>query len=123
MTGYVWNVSAGGAITAGGTATSNTVTITWSTAGAKTVSVSYTNANGCTAATPTVFNISVFTLPVPTITGQSSMCINTGNYTYTTESGMTNYVWNISAGGVINYGSGTYQIQISWVIAGRKQSV
>ena len=118
MTGYVWNVSAGGAITAGGTATSNTVTITWSTAGAKTVSVSYTNANGCTAATPTVFNISVFTLPVPTITGQSSMCINTGNYTYTTESGMTNYVWNISAGGVINYGSGTYQIQISWVIAG-----
>jgi len=118
MTTYVWTVSAGGTITAGGTATSNTVTITWSTAGAKTVSVSYTNANGCTAAAPTVFNITVSALPVPTITGQSSICVNTGYYIYTTESGMTNYLWNVSAGGVIDYGSGTYQIQVSWIIAG-----
>jgi hypothetical protein len=118
MTGYVWTVSAGGSTTAGGTATSNTVTITWNTAGAKTVSVSYTNANGCTAAAPTVFNVTVNVLPVPTITGQSSMCVNTGYYNYTTETGMTNYVWSVSAGGVINNGPGTNQIQVSWIIAG-----
>jgi hypothetical protein len=118
MTGYVWTVSAGGSITAGGTATSNTVTVTWNTAGAQSVSVSYTNVNGCTAAAPTVFQVTVITLPVPIITGQSSMCINSGYYNYTTESGMTNYLWSVSAGGVINYGSGTYQIQVSWTIAG-----
>jgi hypothetical protein len=56
--------------------------------------------------------------PVPTITGQSNICINSGNFNYTTESGMTNYVWNVSTGGVINYGSGTNQIQVSWIITG-----
>jgi len=115
MTGYTWTVSAGGTFTGAGT---NAITVTWNTAGAKTVSVSYTNANGCTAAAPTVFNVTVNTLPVPTISGQSSMCINSGYYNYTTESGMTNYVWSVSAGGVINYGSGTNQIQVSWIISG-----
>jgi len=115
MTGYTWTVSAGGTFTGAGT---NAITVTWNTAGAKTISVSYTNANGCTAATPTVFNVTVNTLPVPTISGQSSMCINSGYYNYTTESGMTNYAWIVSAGGVINYGSGTNQIQVSWITAG-----
>jgi N-acetylneuraminic acid mutarotase len=57
-------------------------------------------------------------LPVPTITGQTSMCVNSGYYNYTTEAGMSNYVWTVSSGGIINYGSGTYQIQVSWIIAG-----
>jgi len=43
MTNYVWSVSSGGTITAGGTSTSNTVTVTWSTHGAQTVSVNFTN--------------------------------------------------------------------------------
>jgi hypothetical protein len=116
MTGYNWAVSAGGTITTGGG--TYAITVTWNTAGAKTVSVSYTNANGCTAAAPTVFNVTVNVLPVPTITGQSSMCVNSGYYNYTTETGMTNYVWSVSAGGVINYGSGTNLIQVSWIIAG-----
>jgi hypothetical protein len=55
---------------------------------------------------------------VPTITGQTSLCINSGNYNYSTEPGMTNYAWIVSLGGVINYGSGTNQIQVSWNIAG-----
>jgi len=58
MSNYTWSVSAGGSITAGGTSTSNTVTITWNTAGAQTVSVNYTNA-ACTAASPTVYNVTV----------------------------------------------------------------
>ncbi|MEI7664169.1 MAG: GEVED domain-containing protein, partial [Bacteroidota bacterium] len=47
MTGYTWTVSAGGAITAG-TGT-NSITVTWNTSGAQTVSVNYANASGCTA--------------------------------------------------------------------------
>jgi len=118
MSNYAWSVSAGGTITAGGTATSNTVTVTWTTAGAKTVSVNYANANGCSAAAPVVYNVTVNAIPVPTITGATSMCVNSGYYNYTTEAGMLNYVWTVSSGGIINFGSGTNQIQVSWFVGG-----
>jgi hypothetical protein len=68
--------------------------------------------------TRTSIAVTVNPLPVPTITGRTNMCINSGYYNYTTEPGMINYVWTVSSGGVINYGSGTYQIQVSWIIAG-----
>ncbi len=106
-------------ITAGGTSTSSSVTVTWNTAGSQTVSVNYTNANGCTALTPTCITLlQSIHLPVPTITGQTSMCVNSGYYNYTTEAGMQNYIWTVSLGGIINYGSGTNQIQVSWIMAG-----
>ena len=41
MTNYTWSVSAGGSVTSGGTTGSNTVTVTWNTAGAQTVSINY----------------------------------------------------------------------------------
>lgn len=64
MTNYLWTVSAGGTITSGGGLNDNTVTITWNTATPQTVSVNYTNETNCTAATPTVFNVTVNPLPV-----------------------------------------------------------
>ena len=118
MSIYLWTVSSGGTITAGGTTNSNTVTVTWTTAGAQTVRVNYTNVNGCTAAAPFVFNVTVNPLPVPTITGQTNLCVNSGYYNYTTEAGMQNYVWTVSLGGLINYGSGTNQINVSWIGSG-----
>jgi hypothetical protein len=63
MTDYVWTV-VGGTITAGGTDTDNTVTITWdAAAGPYTVSVNYENATGCGAADPTELTIIVSPLP------------------------------------------------------------
>ncbi|MGA2822238.1 MAG: C1 family peptidase [Bacteroidales bacterium] len=59
MSGYTWNVSSGGMITAGGNSSSNSVTVTWHNAGPQTVSVNYTNLNGVTAPVPTVKNIIV----------------------------------------------------------------
>ncbi len=118
MTNYQWTVSAGGQITAGGTTTSSTVTVTWNTAGARTVSVNYTNAGNCSASAPTIYSVTVNVTPVPTITGAASMFVNSGYYNYTTEAGMTNYAWIVSAGGVINYGSGTYQVTVTWTTAG-----
>ena len=121
MTGYVWAVSAGGTITAGGTATDNTVTITWTGSGAQTVSVSYTNANGCTPAAPTVYNVSVGELPVPTITGDNDVCEDSDYYYYTTEPGMTNYVWNMSPNsGTITWVNGSNQVMIFWTAPGAK---
>jgi len=121
MTNYIWAVSAGGIITAGGTTTSPTATVTWNTAGAQTVSVRYTNAASCVAATPTVRNVTVNPLPVPTFTtGPTSPCIGSIGNIYTTESGMTNYVWVVSAGGTLTAGGTTTSntATISWNTAG-----
>jgi hypothetical protein len=112
-TNYIWVVSAGGTITAGGGTTNNTVTITWNTAGAQTVSVNYTR-NGCNAVTPTVLNVTVNPRPVPTITGPSSACNPSSGNIYTTEPGMSAYVWTVSAGGTINSGAGTSSISVTW---------
>lgn len=116
MSGYTWSISAGGLITAGqGT---SSITVTWNTTGAQSVSVNYTNSNGCTAAAPVVYPVTVNPGAAPTITGSTSLCVNSGYYTYTTEAGMTAYLWNISPGGVINFGSGTNVITVSWAAAG-----
>lgn len=114
MTNYIWTVSSGGTITSGGTPTSNSVTVTWNTAPAQTVTVNYSDANGCTAATPTVKNVTVNPLPVPTIAGQTSVCTGTTNNTYSTEAGMSNYQWNISSGGTITGGNTTNSILVQW---------
>ena len=48
------------------------------------------------------FTITVYPLPVPVITGQTPVCVNVPNlYVYTTESGMTNYIWNAFTGATI----------------------
>ncbi len=60
--GYTWNVT-GGTISAGGTATDATATITWSTIGDQTVSVNYTNVNGCTAIAATQLPVHVYKRP------------------------------------------------------------
>ena len=120
MTNYIWTISAGGTITAGGNATSNTVTVTWTTAGAQTVRVNYTNANGCAAAAPVVFNVTVNAGPSPTLAGPASICVNTTGNVYTTQAGMTNYVWAVSAGGTITAGgtAASSSVTVTWNTAG-----
>jgi len=116
MTGYTWAISSGGTITAGlGT---NQITVTWNTTGAQTVSVNYTNTYSCNAVSPTVKNITVNPLPVPTVTGSAIVCAGSTGVTYSTESSMSGYIWSISSGGTITSGSGTNQITVTWNIAG-----
>ncbi|MBK9390350.1 MAG: hypothetical protein IPN68_09220 [Bacteroidetes bacterium] len=112
-TNYIWTVSAGGSITAG--STSEDITVTWSTVGAKTVTVTYTDGNGCNPVSPTSKTVNVSScLPVPTITGSASLVASpsTGNH-YTTETGMTNYTWTVSAGGSITAGSTSEDITVT----------
>jgi uncharacterized protein (TIGR02145 family) len=117
MTNYQWVVSAGGTMTAGGTATDNSVTVTWNTVGAQTIAVNYHNANSCTAVAPFVYNITVDPLPVPAIAGPASVCLNSTT-TYSTVAGMTNYLWTVSAGGSITSGAGTNSINALWTATG-----
>ncbi len=114
MTNYKWTVSAGGAITSGGTSADNTVTIAWNTAGAQTVSVNYTNLNGCTAASFSVKNIIINPLPVPTIAGPGTVLETSTENIYTTETGMSGYAWTVSGGGTITAGVGTNAVTVTW---------
>jgi glucokinase len=120
MTNYTWVVSAGGSITAGGGTTNNTVTVKWNTAGAQTVSVNYTNGNGCTAAEAKIDNVTVNPLPEVTLSGPIAACVNSSGNVYTSETGMTNYEWNMSAGGTITAGGITNDntVTITWNTAG-----
>jgi uncharacterized protein (TIGR02145 family) len=65
---YQWGVSAGGVITSGGTTTDNTVTVSWNVVGTQHVYVNYTDANGCSAATPTDYVVQVTPSPAVNIT-------------------------------------------------------
>ncbi|MEZ5104642.1 MAG: HYR domain-containing protein [Draconibacterium sp.] len=119
MNNYTWVVPSGGNVTAGGTSTDNTVTITWTTGGTHNISVRYSNANSCAAATATVFPVNVYSLPIPTITGSTSACLNASKV-YSTQPGMTNYQWNVSAGGTISAGGGINDnsVTITWDAVG-----
>ena len=119
MSNYQWLVSAGGTIASGGTATDNTVTVTWNTAGSQTVTVNFNDANGCSALSPTSYPVTVNPLPVPSLTGPASVCLNS-TATYVTDAGMTNYLWSVSAGGTITSGTGTNSITILWSTNGVK---
>jgi len=112
MSGYTWTVSAGGSITAG--SGTNTLTVTWNAPGAQTVSVNYTSSNGCTGTAPVSLPVSVTAGPTITIAGTSTLCVNSGYYFYTTQSGFTNYIWTISPGGTIVWGQGTNEIMVTW---------
>jgi len=118
MTGYGWIISAGGSITGGGSPTNNTVTVTWNGSAPQTVSINYTNPSGCSAINPVVTNVTLNPLPVPTITGSSSVCEGTTGIAYSTEAGMTNYLWTVPTGGTISGGSGTNNITVTWISTG-----
>lgn len=69
MSNYVWTIVGGS-----GTSTTNSITITWDTPGSGSVAVSYTNGNGCTAATPTVHNVTVNELPTIGLPANLTAC-------------------------------------------------
>jgi len=97
MSSYTWIVSTGGTITSGGTPVSSSVTVSWTTPGAQSVSVNYTNSNGCTALNPTVYTVTVNPLPVSTFTGNYTVCqLHPDAYLYTADAGpLCSYSWSI----------------------------
>ena len=114
MTNYAWTI-VGGTITAGGAATDNTVTVTWNGVGPYSVSVNYNNLNGCTATNPTILPVTVNPLPVVALTGPSPVCLNSIGNVYTTDAGMTNYVWTIVGGTKTAGGTATDNtVTVTW---------
>ncbi|HPI85215.1 MAG TPA: hypothetical protein PLR01_02495 [Bacteroidales bacterium] len=118
MSDYIWTVSAGGQILSG--AGTNSILVRWNALGAQFVSVSYTNVAGCPAPIPTVKNVTVGSLPSPSIAGSNKVCVNSGLHVYTTQQGFSGYQWTVTTGGTIVSGQGTYQIEVNWTGGGNK---
>ena len=80
MTNYTWNISVGGTVAAGGSATDNFVTVMWTATGEETVSVNYSNEQGCSAWQQTSRAVTVLSVPVilevqnVTVTGGQIRC-------------------------------------------------
>jgi len=96
----------------------NTVQVTWNSAGAQTVSVNYNNANGCSALAPTVLNVTVNSVPAAagTITGTPAVCGGAQGIAYSCApiTGALTYVWTLPAGATIASGSGTNSITVNF---------
>jgi hypothetical protein len=110
---YLWTISFGGTITS--RLNTNEITVTWASAGSRSISVNYENALGCDATTPTNYAVTVFTVPVPQISGENEVCEGTTGVAYSTEPNNENYVWVVSAGGIITSGAGTNAITVNWI--------
>ena len=63
--------------------------------------------------------VTINPLPVPGVSGSTSVCINSTGNVYTTEAGMTNYLWTVS-GGSITAGGGMADnsVTVTWGAAG-----
>ena len=122
MSNYQWAISTGGTVTAGGSSTSNTITVTWSIAGIQSISLNYTNENGCVGAVPYEFHVSVNTSQIISLVGPKTVCEQATGIVYTALAGMASYDWNISSGGnLISGGDATSNVaEVLWNKSGRQ---
>ncbi len=112
-TGYVWTVPAGATITSGQNTTSITVSF-----GTTSGNIIVYGTNGCNNGPASSLAVVVQANPVPIISGPVQVCVNSGYIDYSTEPGMTGYVWTVSSGGTITSGQGTSSLQVVWNTVG-----
>jgi len=103
---YVWAVT-GGTITLGGglgdSTTDNSATVTWNAAGPQSISVNF-NSGICSAPAPTVYPVTVNTLPTATVaTNNAAVCQNGTSpiVTFTGADGAANYTFSYTLNGVV----------------------
>jgi PKD repeat protein len=84
--------------------------VTYSTPGVKLITLEVGNSCGIGTDTKSAF---VQASPVPTINGEDAVCLGQ-YYIYTTEPGMSNYLWNLM-GGITLGGTTSNSISVIWV--------
>jgi hypothetical protein len=120
VTTYTWvnnNPSIGLAASGSGDIASFTAINTGTIPVVATIIVTPHFTNGsvtCDGPTQT-FTITVNPRPVPTIAGDTPVCLNSTE-TYTTEANMSNYTWTVT-GGTFS-GQGTNSISVTWTATG-----
>jgi len=107
-TTYTWNGGAGGTVTGSG----NSRTISWSTAGSKTITV--TPSTSCGDGTPRTLNVNVIGVPAQpaAIVGSASPVLGSSvAYSVTNVSGV-NYAWSLTDKGILTTTGNTSSV--SW---------
>jgi hypothetical protein len=108
---YVWIVSSGGTVTAGGGTSDYTVTVTWNTSGAQTVSVNYDNPPGVPYPSPTIYNVTVKPRPDLTTSPLSKTICSSQmtNISLTSSVPGTTFSWtaSLTSGNVMGYSNGS----------------
>src|ERR1035437_2167448 len=118
MSGYSCTVI-GGNVTSGGGSTNNSVTVLWLAVGTEHIKVNYSNSSGCTASSQTDKPVTVNDLPIPTISGSTTVCAYSTGNVYTTESGMSGYSWTVIGGSVTSGGgSANNTVTVNWNASG-----
>ncbi len=118
---YSWTLPAGASFS--GPSTGSSISVDYG-AVAASGNITVTGINGCgTSFNPSVLPVSVHARPVADISGPILVNLN-DVVTYTSDPGMSNYNWSVSAGGQIESGGGSSDdtITIRW-ISGGSQSV
>lgn len=124
MQNYIWTYTPGATVVSGGGGSDNSITLIWNSTGSKTVTVNYTVGTLCTAENPTILNITVNQSTPPVIQSPQGAVVCAGsNATYTTQSSMTDYSWEVSPGGQITSVSGTNTINVHWDVSSPPQYV
>jgi gliding motility-associated-like protein len=105
QTNYIWGFTGVAGtdynITSGGGTSNNSVTLSWLTSGSKTVTINYTNANGCTALTPTSSNPTIVTISpaAPTGAAVQNFCSETSPTVANLNATGSAIQWYAAAGG------------------------
>ncbi len=117
-TGYTWNLTGGGTITAGQGTTS--VTVDWA-AVSGTFTLSVIASNICGNSNPS--NLSVMVVGGPpasplAITGDINPCPGSETYTIAAVNGASGYQWTLSGGGTIISPTNTTSFTVDWDTSG-----
>ena len=68
----------------------------------------YAESNGgCVSVTRTAVTVTINSLPSPGLIGPNLVCQGSAGNVYTTESGMSNYIWTVVGGSITSGGLGT----------------
>ncbi len=114
---YNWTFPAGFNITSYPNSNSVTVDVT-NAAVSGTITVRAQSDCGAISP-PASIAVTVNALPLPTVTGTTSVC-QYASYNYTTQPGMTSYVWTAAPGGVITTTANPNVVSITWATSGAK---
>jgi hypothetical protein len=116
MNNYLWTVSSGGYFV--GPTDTNAVQVQWTHRGSDSLSVNYTTPAGCSAQSPTYFNVHIDSLPhaASAITGVSVICTGDPVAQYSVDSIQyaTTFIWSLPYGATIIAGEFTNIITVSF---------
>ena len=114
---YAWNFGTGASVASATTAGPHSVS--WTTAGTKTITLTITGPTGTSTSTSTVV---VTTVPTAagSITGLATTCANSTGVTYSIPSiaTATGYTWTLPTGATITNGANTNNITVSFATSG-----